>query len=156
MRQLIFCVIVMMFTLVLCSAEMCQADTKVSVAKGIGYALASWYGPDFHGKQTASGQIFDMNSFTCAHKKYPFGTWLKITNLLNDKSTFCVVNDRGPFKAMRDVDLSYAAAKVLDMITLGQCMVKVEFLGMDYDYVKAVKNIFRKDPEAVLQANEKR
>jgi rare lipoprotein A len=70
---------------------------------------------------------------------------LKITNLLNDKTTFCVVNDRGPFKALRDLDLSYAAAKVLDMITLGQCMVKIEFLGVDKEYLKAVKDIFGKD-----------
>jgi rare lipoprotein A len=62
---------------------------------------------------------------------------------LNDKTTFCIVNDRGPFKAFRDLDLSYAAAKVLDMITLGQCTVKIEFLGMDKKYIRAVKDIFK-------------
>ncbi len=115
---------------------------KASAVEKITYAVASWYGADFHGKETASGEKFDMNGFTCAHKKYPFGTWLKITNPMNDKSTYCVVNDRGPFKPMREIDLSYAAAKVLDMITLGQCMVKIEFLGIDYGYMQAVKDLF--------------
>ena len=144
MRQLILGLIFVIFSVVLCTAEVCMADAKVSAGEKISYAVASWYGAEFHGRQTASGQTFDMHGFTCAHKRYPFGSWLKITNLLNDKTTFCVVNDRGPFRAVRDLDLSYAAAKVLDMITLGQCMVKIEFLGMDNEYMKAVKDIFRK------------
>ena len=143
MRQLIFGLIAIMFSIILFSAEVCLADGKASVVEDISYAVASWYGPNFHGRQTASGQTFDMNSFTCAHKRYPFGSWLKVTNLLNDKATFCIVNDRGPFKAFRDLDLSYAAAKVLDMITLGQCTVKIEFLGMDKKYIRAVKDIFK-------------
>jgi len=144
MRQLIIGLICTVFSVVLCTAEVCMADADVSSVDKISYAVASWYGPEFHGRQTASGEPFDMHGFTCAHKSYPFGSWLKITNLLNDKTTFCVVNDRGPFKALRDVDLSYAAAKVLDMITLGQCVVKIEFLGMDNQYMNAVKHIFRK------------
>ena len=144
MRQLILGLIAVIFSVVLCTAEVCLADAKVSTGEKISYAVASWYGPEFHGRQTASGETFNMHGFTCAHKRYPFGSWLKITNLLNDKTTFCVVNDRGPFRAVRDLDLSYAAAKVLDMITLGQCMVKIEFLGMDNEYMKAVKDIFRK------------
>jgi rare lipoprotein A len=144
MRQLIFGLTAMIFS-ILCNAEVGMADAKVSAVEESSYAVASWYGPKFHGRQTASGETFDMHSFTCAHKKYPFGSWLRITNLLNDKTTFCVVNDRGPFKALRDLDLSYAAAKVLDMITLGQCMVKIEFLGVDKEYLKAVKDIFGKD-----------
>jgi len=145
MRQLISIFIVVVFSIVFCSAELCPAGADVSTVEKISYTVASWYGPDFHGRQTASGQTFDMNGFTCAHKRLPFGSWLKITNLLNNRTTFCVVNDRGPFKAVRGLDLSYAAAKVLDMITLGQCMVKIEFLGMDYEYVKAVKDIFATD-----------
>ncbi len=144
MKKLIFVLMTITACVVICKIEVGQADADASAMEKISYAIASWYGPNFHGKQTASGQTFDMNGFTCAHKKYPFGSWLKITNLLNDKTTFCIVNDRGPFKPMRGLDLSYAAAKVLDMITLGQCMVKIEFLGMDHEYVKAVKDIFGK------------
>jgi rare lipoprotein A len=145
MRQFILVLMTVIFTMVLCNAKVCRADTGLSAVEEISYAVASWYGADFHGKKTASGQTFDMNNFTCAHKKYPFGSWLKITNVLNEKTTFCVVNDRGPFKAWRELDLSYAAAKVLDMITLGQCMVKIEFLGVDNEYIQAVKGMFRKD-----------
>src|SRR5512141_720386 len=81
-----------------------------------GYAIASWYGAEFNGKPTASGEIYDMNGYTCAHKEYPFGTRLKITNTINDKSIHCIVNDRGPFVAGRDVDLSYAAAKDIELL----------------------------------------
>ncbi len=100
------------------------------------YALASWYGHQFHGKTTASGEVFDMHHFTCAHRTFPFGTLLRITNMVNNKTTFCVVNDRGPFETVRDLDLSYAAARVLDMLSLGICTVRVEYLGVDATYVK--------------------
>lgn len=145
MKYRILVIVALIFSFVLCKGEICRADANMSAVKGISYAIASWYGTDFHGKKTASGQIFDMHGFTCAHKSFPFGSWLKITNILNDKTTFCMVNDRGPFKAVRDLDLSYAAAKVLDMITLGQCLVKIEFLGTDGEYIKAVKDIFRNE-----------
>ena len=151
MRQFILVLMTVILVMVLGSTEMCRADAGLSAVEEISYAVASWYGADFHGKKTASGQTFDMHDFTCAHKKYPFGSWLKITNVLNEKSTFCVVNDRGPFKAWRELDLSYAAAKVLDMITLGQCMVKIEFLGVDNGYIQAVREIFRKDKRRWVQ-----
>jgi rare lipoprotein A len=96
-----------------------------------------------------------MHNFTCAHKKYPFGTWLKITNIMNDKTTFCMVNDRGPFASVRDLDLSYAAAKMLDMITLGTCVVRIEHLGMDVKYMKAITNFF-KDRSLVSPLQHKR
>lgn len=83
-----------------------------------------------------------MHKFTCAHRTFPFGTWLKITNILNNKSTFCVVNDRGPFEAFRGLDLSYAAAQVLDMITMGICTVRIEYIGMDSAPMKTLKDFF--------------
>ncbi len=136
-------IIVLTFGIVLCRLEICRAEQIMTPGEQVSYSVASWYGQNFHGRQTASGQIFDMHSFTCAHKTYPFGSWLKITNLLNDKTTYCVVNDRGPFNALRDLDLSYAAAKVIDMIAIGICAVKVEYLGMNHKYIEAVREIFK-------------
>ncbi len=103
-----------------------------------GYAIASWYGPDFHGKPTSSGEIFDMNALTCAHREYPFGTNLKVTNISNNKTVSCLVNDRGPFIEGRDLDLSYAAAKEIDLIGTGTCEVRIEYVGRDTSYIKEV------------------
>ena len=114
-----------------------------------GYAVASWYGPEFQGRPTSSGEIFDMYAFTCAHKEYPFGTELKVTNLSNHKNTRCVVNDRGPFVNGRDLDLSYAAARAIDLIGSGTCRVKVEYLGRDTSYIKEVKYLSYNGPFTV-------
>ncbi|OGW40332.1 MAG: hypothetical protein A2Y97_10400 [Nitrospirae bacterium RBG_13_39_12] len=103
------------------------------------YAVASWYGSDFQGKPTSSGEIFNMYALTCAHKEYPFGTRLKVTNISNKKSVSCLVNDRGPFVEGRDIDLSYAAAKEIGLIGHGVCDVTIEYLGRDTSYVKEVK-----------------
>lgn len=89
--------------------------------------VASFYGPKFHGLQTASGETFDMYQFTAAHRQIPFGTRLKVTNLDNGKSVIVRVNDRGPFVKNRVLDLSYAAAKDIDMVTTGVAKVKIEF-----------------------------
>ncbi|NQW29130.1 MAG: septal ring lytic transglycosylase RlpA family protein [Ignavibacteria bacterium] len=75
--------------------------------------LASWYGPGFHGRRTASGSKYDMHAMTAAHKTLPFGTLLKVVNPLNGKTIIVEVTDRGPFIRKRVVDLSYAAAKEL-------------------------------------------
>ncbi len=100
------------------------------------YVVASWYGPYFHGRQTASGEIFDMYDFTCAHKEYPFGTKLKVTNISNNRSVGCLVNDRGPFIEGRDLDLSYATAKEIRMIEPGVIRVKIEYIGRDSTYIR--------------------
>ncbi|TAN46001.1 MAG: SPOR domain-containing protein [Nitrospirae bacterium] len=101
--------------------------------------VASWYGKDFHGKPTASGEIFNMYDLTCAHKEYPFGTKLKVLSTLSNKDIDCIVNDRGPFIAGRDLDLSYAAAKSIDMIGPGTAPVIIEPLGRDMKYVKYIR-----------------
>ena len=75
--------------------------------------LASWYGGDFQGRATASGQIYNMTDLTCAHRSLPLGTLVRVTNLVNHKSVVVRVTDRGPFLASRVVDLSYAAAHFL-------------------------------------------
>ena len=90
---------------------------------------ASWYGPGFHGKKTASGERYNQNAFTAAHKTLPFGTRLKVTNLDNGLSTTVVVNDRGPFKKGRIIDLSNAAAKKLKMVGTGTARVRIKSIG---------------------------
>jgi rare lipoprotein A len=91
--------------------------------------IASWYGPEFHGKKTASGEIFDMTDFTAAHKTLPLGTTCIVTNKRNNKSVTVRINDRGPFAKERVIDLSYAAAKVIGMIETGTAPVRVEVLA---------------------------
>jgi rare lipoprotein A len=103
------------------------------------YVIASWYGPKFHGRPTASGEVFNMYAMTCAHKQFPFGTRLRVTNPSNNKSVIVTVNDRGPFVPGRDLDLSYAAAKKIGLIEKGVARVKIEYLGRDMRYVKRIK-----------------
>lgn len=102
-------------------------------------AVASWYGPQFHGRPTSSGEIFNMHAMTCAHKEYPFGTRVKVTNILNDRSAECLVNDRGPFVEGRDIDLSYAMAKEIELIGTGTGKVILEVNGRDSSYIRPVK-----------------
>lgn len=90
--------------------------------------IASWYGPEFHGRQTSSGEIFDMHGYTCAHRDLPFGTRLKVTHGENGRSVACVVNDRGPHVEGRDIDLSYAAARDIGLIHTGVAPVFIDLL----------------------------
>ena len=91
---------------------------------------ASFYAEKFHGKRTSNGEIFNMNDLTCAHKSLPFNTILKVTNLSNGKTVQVRVNDRGPFVAGREIDLSKAAAKKLGMINSGTAKVKIQIVKM--------------------------
>lgn len=91
---------------------------------------ASYYAEKFHGKKTSNGENYNMYDYTCAHKELPFGTMLKVTNLANGKSVTVRVNDRGPFVANREIDLSKAAAIKLDMIESGTAKVKIEILQL--------------------------
>lgn len=90
--------------------------------------IASWYGPDFHGKRTSSWEPYDMFRMTAAHKSLPLPTYAKVTNLQNGKHVIVKVNDRGPFHDGRIIDLSFAAAKKLDMAVNGTSQVEVEAL----------------------------
>jgi len=90
---------------------------------------ASWYGPDFHGKLTSNKEIYNMYEMTAAHKTLPFGTQVMVTNLVNGRSVQVRINDRGPFVGDRILDLSYAAARLLDMVGPGTAPVRVEILG---------------------------
>ncbi len=90
--------------------------------------VASYYSTGFNGKLTASGQVFNKNAFTAAHKEFPFGTILRVTNLSNNESVEVVVNDRGPFEKGRIIDLSEAAARAIGMIQSGTATVRIQVL----------------------------
>ncbi|MDG5813921.1 septal ring lytic transglycosylase RlpA family protein [Chitinispirillales bacterium ANBcel5] len=89
---------------------------------------ASFYGRKFHGRQTANGEIYNMHDMTAAHKELPFNTMVKVTNLENNRTVTVRINDRGPFVRGRIIDLSYGAAKKIDMIDDGVVPVKIEIL----------------------------
>ncbi|WP_024930279.1 septal ring lytic transglycosylase RlpA family protein [Methylophilus sp. OH31] len=89
---------------------------------------ASWYGKKFHGRRTASGELYDMFKLTAAHRTLPIPSYVRITNLSNGKTIMARVNDRGPFGRDRIIDLSYAAAKQLDIIRHGSAQVEVSLI----------------------------
>jgi rare lipoprotein A len=91
--------------------------------------LGSWYGRRFHGKLTASGEVFNQEKFTAAHRTLPWGSRVKVTNLANGKSVEVRINDRGPFGKGRIIDVSRAAARVLGMVGSGITTVRVEWLS---------------------------
>jgi rare lipoprotein A len=88
--------------------------------------IASWYGPEFHGRATSSHEVFNMNDMTAAHRALPFGTHVMVTNLENDNSVVVRINDRGPFVRGRIIDLSYASARVLGIVGPGTARVRLE------------------------------
>lgn len=116
MRKLLAFLLFFSLTSVLWSEELVTAG------------LASWYGEAFNGKMTANGEIYDMNDFTAAHRTLPFGTKVKVVNLLNNKTIIVRINDRGPFKDDRIIDVSKAAAEELDFIKNGIIPVRIEVL----------------------------
>lgn len=103
--------------------------------------VASWYGPGFHGRMTASGERYDMHALTAAHRTLPFGTVLEVRNLDNGLSTEVRINDRGPFKKNRIVDLSLTAAHAIGMVGPGTARVELRTIvlgGGDRRYVVQV------------------
>ncbi|WP_028769236.1 septal ring lytic transglycosylase RlpA family protein [Shewanella fidelis] len=101
------------------------------MSTGEGYAekgIASWYGAKFHGHLTSNGETYDMYSMSAAHKTLPLPSYVKVTNLKNDKTVIVRVNDRGPFHEDRIIDLSYAAAHRLDMLKTGTANVSLEVI----------------------------
>jgi rare lipoprotein A len=89
---------------------------------------ASWYGRPFHGRKTASGERYNMNALTAAHRTLPLASWVRVTNTANQKTVVVKINDRGPYARGRIIDLSYAAAAALDMRGAGTEKVKIEGL----------------------------
>jgi rare lipoprotein A len=102
-----------------------------SAAGYVEEGVASWYGPDFHGGRTATGETYDMNAMTGAHPTLPLPTWVRVTNLDNGRSVVVRLNDRGPFARGRIIDLSRAAAVELDMVRSGTARVEVRSLAAD-------------------------
>jgi rare lipoprotein A len=92
--------------------------------------IASWYGPDFHGKRTSSGETYDMHAMTAAHKTLPLGTLVRVRHLQNQRAVDLRINDRGPFVGNRVIDLSYEAARQLGVIGPGTAAVEVVAIGV--------------------------
>jgi rare lipoprotein A len=97
--------------------------------KFIQNGVASWYGPGFHGKKTASGERYNQNELTAAHRTLPLGSEVTVTNAENGKSVEVEINDRGPYVGGRAIDLSKAAAKKLDILDDGTAKVRIEATG---------------------------
>ena len=122
---LLLCVLGASATIIASPTAKGNPDTPdKSARKWFQVGRASWYGQHFQGRKTANGERFDMNALTCAHRSLPLGTWLRVTNLVNHRSTFVRVNDRGPIVPSRILDLSFAAAQKLHLG--GTSKVKIE------------------------------
>jgi rare lipoprotein A len=98
-------------------------------SKEVQFGVASWYGGEFHGRPTSSGEIYDMYQLTCAHNTLPLGTVVMVTNIENGRSLELKVNDRGPFVKERILDISYSAAQMLGMWEKGTALVKIEVIS---------------------------
>ncbi len=106
-----------------------QKSTSTEYKEGeVLYGESSYYADKFHGRKTANGEIFDMYKKTAAHKTLPFNTMLEVTNLENNQSVIVRVNDRGPYKKGRILDISYGAAREIDMISSGVVKVRIKIL----------------------------
>lgn len=106
--------------------ERLSAVASITVNKFSQTGVASWYGRQFHGKKTASGDVFDQNGLTAAHRSLPLNCYIKVTNKSNGKSVVVKVNDRGPFSSSRVLDLSYGAAKQIGITNSGTGNVVIE------------------------------
>ena len=114
--------------------DLAQIDPPVEIeeaenVRSLGAGIASYYGRKFHGRRTASGEPFNMNDLTAAHRTLPFGTEVRVTNPHNGKSVTVRINDRGPFAHSRMIDLSRAAATEIGLIKRGHGTVELEVLN---------------------------
>jgi len=112
-----------------------ENNVNISAVKYIdrGTMKASWYGPRFHGKYTANGEIYDQMALTAAHKQLKFGTLLKVINPKNGRSVIVRINDRGPYIEGRDLDLSKGAAIELGMMKKGVARLKIQEVALGED-----------------------
>ena len=109
-----------------------QSENKTTASGKTLYGVASYYGKGFHGKKTASGEIFNENGMTAACNVLPMGTWIRVTNMKNKKSVIVKVNDRLHYRMRRLVDMSKAAASQLGYINSGLTRVRIEVLGKNF------------------------
>jgi rare lipoprotein A len=113
-----------------------QVATPENNSSGLVHQLegvASYYAGEFHGRKTSNGEVYDMHALTAAHKTLPFNTTVRVVNLENRKSVVVRVNDRGPFKDNRVIDVSLEAAQQLGLIANGTGPVKIEIIGLGED-----------------------
>ncbi len=128
-----------------CSTNPSPATMEVVERGWTQIGEASWYGPGFHGNQTASGEVYDMEAMTAAHRRLPFGARVQIVNLDNGRETEVRINDRGPFARGRIIDLSRAAARDIGMLGSGTARVRIEVL----EETTATSRRSRRDPRAI-------
>lgn len=134
MRILKTSIFILIFAFNSCtSAVRYSTQETFRISEKVQIGVASYYGLEFHGRPTTSGEIYDMNSLTAAHPTLPLGTIVKVTNLANDKSVIVRINDRGPFKKNRIIDVSYEAAKQLGFLNDGTALVKIEVIKLPED-----------------------
>lgn len=119
-QPLCFLLLILLFT-------SCHRKSIPNAVSGTETGLASFYSESYNGKQTANGEIYNSSKLTAAHKKLPFGTKVKVTNLSNGKTVKVRINDRGPFIAGRIIDLTRAAAKKIDMVNAGVVKVEIRY-----------------------------
>lgn len=126
LRFFLFAVSILMIT----SCGIVRETTVIPSERGavLGQGVASWYGPDFHGKATANGEIYNMNDLTAAHRTLPFNTIVLVENLENGRSVVVRINDRGPYIDNRIIDLSRQAAREIDMINAGIASVEITLI----------------------------
>lgn len=115
--------------------------------------VCSWYGPDFHGKPTSSGEIYNMHEMTAAHRLLPYNTQVRVVNPANQKEVIVRINDRGPFVKDRILDLSYAGAKALGILGPGTAFVELEALGVLEEVEENGERVTRLVQEVTLAQN---
>ena len=108
-----------------------QPSRRVSLSGHQLEGVASYYADEFHGRRTSNGEVYDMHALTAAHRTLPFNTRVRVLNLENNKSVVVRVNDRGPFKDDRVIDLSLEAAKRVGLVANGTASVSIEILEVD-------------------------
>ena len=114
---------------VLQESSLQEQNHPASNLKHLGVGIASWYGPGFYGRRTANGEILQKGAFTAAHRTLPFGTIVRVTNLENGRYVNVRINDRGPFKYHRLIDLAHGAANELKMMRAGEINVSLELIN---------------------------
>lgn len=142
---------ILLFSLIACSLLPTDVKAPTPLPPGTGASqtgVASWYGPGFHGRPTASGAIYNQHELTAAHRTLPLGTRVMVTNLNNGRSIEVTINDRGPFAKERIIDLSYAAAQALEMIGPGTIPVRIEVIDSGPYKIRTI----RKRLDYTLQA----
>lgn len=130
-RMLSICSLLALLLLATGCASSRSKQSTATIPPNSEVGVASYYAHRYHGKRTASGESYNMHQMTAAHPRLSFGSRAKVTNLHNGRSVIVRINDRGPFVRGRVIDLSFAAARELDMIRRGLARVQVDYLPSD-------------------------